>query len=300
MLDLDWNRIRTLLAVATHGSYSAAATHLGVTQPTVGRQIAALESELGATLVERTPRGVVLTEAGQALLDPARDMAEGARKLGLVASGQSGSLEGVVTISASEVFAAYLLPPIVARLRERAPRLWIDLVATSRVSDLRRREADIALRNVRPVDEELVATRLPDGRAYWYGTHAYLDAIGHPDVGDPLDDAPVPVALLGWDRSPMLAQHLAPMGLVIQPHHVPVVCNDQLVQWAFARAGLGLAVMDARIGDADPTLARAFPSLAPIPVPMWLAAHREVRTSLRVRTVFDALVEGLGGGRGAT
>jgi DNA-binding transcriptional LysR family regulator len=291
MFTVDWNHLRTLLAIADHGSYTAAAGHLRLTQPTVGRHIAALEAELGVVLVERSARGVVLTDAAHALIGPAREMAEGAEKVARIASGHSVALEGVVTISASEVFAAYLLPPVIAAVRARAPGIHVDLVATSRLSDLRRREADLALRHVRPDDDELIATRLPDGRAYWYGTAAYLDAIGHPDVGSNLDG----VALLGWDRTPALAEHLAAIGLRIEAHHTPVVCNDQLVQWAFARAGLGLAVMDARIGDADPTMVRAFPSLPAIPVPMWLAAHREVRTSRRVRVVFDALHERLYG-----
>lgn len=285
----DWNHARVLLAVARHGSYTAAALALGSTQPTIGRQIAAMEEGLGVTLVERVGRGVALTEAGHALAEHAREMEEGAQRLGLAASGHSTDIAGVVTLSSSEVFSAFLLPPLVATLRSEHPALLLSIVATSQISDLRRREADIALRHVRPDDPELIATRLPERRAHWYGTHEYLARIGHPDVGDSLDH----VAFLGWDRSPRLQDMLASFNVTVTASNFPVVSDNQLVQWNLARAGLGLAVMEESVGDADPCMQRALPSCPSIPVPMWLATHREVRTSRRVRAVFDHLVNAL-------
>lgn len=284
---LDWNHVRVLLAVAQSGSFTGAAAALGVAQPTVGRQVAALEAALQVTLVERVGRGVTLTEAAHALLEHAREMDEGARRLERVASGRAVEPAGVVTLSASEVFAAHLLPPILRALRAEHPRILLDVVATSAVSDLRRREADIALRHVQPTDPELVATRLPARSAWWYGTTAYLETVGRPAAGDDVRH----LTFLAWDRSPALRDHLAQLGVHVTDAQFPVVCGNQLVQWAMAREGMGLAVMESSVGDATPGMERALPGCAPIPVPMWLATHREVRTSARVRAVFRHLAD---------
>lgn len=291
-LAFDWNLVRALLATAEHGTYTAAAEALGTTQPTVGRQIAALEAHFHVTLVERAGRGVELTPAALELLEHARTMADGARRLALAAEGHTLALEGVVTISASEVISVHLLPPIVEALCAAYPLLRLDVVATAELSDLRRREADIAIRNVRPEDPELIATRLPDRRAWLYGSSAYLDHIGRPRAGDDVSH----ITICGFDRSPRLRDVLATLGVAISETQVRIASESMLLQWQLARRGHALAVMMEDVGDADPTMERALPGMAPFPVPMWLAAHRGVHTSRRVRVVFDALVAALGGG----
>lgn len=281
----DWNLVRALLATAEHGSYTAAAAALGTTQPTVGRQIAALEAHFDVALVERAGRGVELTPAALELIEHARAMAEGARRLALAAEGHTLALEGVVTISASEVISVHLLPPVLDSLCADYPLLRIDVVATSELSDLRRREADIAIRNVRPEDPELIAVRLPDRRAWLYGSAAYLDHIGRPRAGDDVSH----VTICGFERSARLREVLASLGVIIADAQVRVASESMLLQWELARRGHALAVMMEEVGDADPTMERALPGMAPFPVPMWLAAHRGVHTSQRVRVVFDRL-----------
>ncbi|MCA9573473.1 MAG: LysR family transcriptional regulator, partial [Myxococcales bacterium] len=116
-IDFDWNRARAFLVAAETGSFSAAARALGASQPTIGRQVAALEEELGVALFERVGGGLVLTPTGLELLDDLRAMGEAATRVSLVAAGQSGSLDGDVTITASQVVTAYVLPPILAAIR---------------------------------------------------------------------------------------------------------------------------------------------------------------------------------------
>jgi DNA-binding transcriptional LysR family regulator len=290
-LPFDWNHLRALLAVAERGSLTAAAQALRTTQPTVGRQLAALEEALGVALVERVGRGVALTQAGQDMVEQARDMAEAARRVERVASGRSTALEGVVTVSMSETFAAFVLPALVKTLRAVAPDVQLTVVATSQVSDLRRGEADIALRHVRPSDPELVARRLPDGAAHWYGTRGLVAALGNPGPGD-LDGVP----LVGWAPRAVFRDRLLAMGMQVDERAFVLASENHLVQWAMARAGLGLAVMEARVGEADPEMTRALPWFPPIPVPMWLTSHREVHTSRRVRLVYDHLAEAFSGG----
>ena len=178
----DWNRARAFLVTAEEGSLSAAARALGMAQPTLGRQVDALEEELGVILFERVGRGFTLTPSGLDLLDHVRAMGDAAGRVSLAAAGQSQSIEGTICIAASETHAAMLLPPVIAKLRARHPGIHIEIVASSRASDLRRREADIALRNFAPTEPDLIARKIRDIPARLYATPDYLDRIGNPKL----------------------------------------------------------------------------------------------------------------------
>lgn len=287
LIGFDWNRVRALLVTAETGSFSAAAEALGTTQPTIGRQVAALEQELSVTLVERAGRGVALTPAGLALVEHARQMAESALQVSLVASGRSESLEGVVRITASDSLCVFVLGPLLAQLRAEYPGIVFDVFASTQTADLRQREADIAIRNFRPEDPELVATRLPDESGHFYATAAYLDAVGRPQIGGDLSC----VDFIGFNRDPDFVEGMAAFGLTMRPRQVVVASENHLFQWAMVCQGMGVGVTMTCIGDAEPRVERAFPDMTPIPVQMWLTSHRAVRTSRRVRVVFDAIAE---------
>ncbi|MEO1204597.1 MAG: LysR family transcriptional regulator, partial [Pseudomonadota bacterium] len=146
----DWNRARAFLVTAEEGSLSAAARALNMTQPTLGRQVTALEEELGVALFERGGRGLEPTPTGLALLEHVRTMGNAASRLSLAASGQSMAIDGTVRISATEATAAFALPPVLTRLRQAEPGIHVEIVASNDQSDLKRREADIAVRAIRP------------------------------------------------------------------------------------------------------------------------------------------------------
>lgn len=284
----DWNRARSFLVTAEEGSYSAAARALGIAQPTIGRQVTALEEELGVTLFERVGRGLELTPTGLELVEHVRVMSDAAIRVSRVAAGQSVSLEGPVLISAGEVMAAHTLPPIVAEIRAKHPGIRIHIVATNQSSDLGRREADIAIRNYRPKQPGLVTRKVRDDEGYLYATPAYLASIGDPTTPAELSRA----EFVAFDETDAFMDGLNAMGLSVGPESFPWVCANQHVQWALVTQGSGVGVMMAEIGDAEPRVRRALPDLA-FPVPTWLTSHREVRTSRRVRVVFDMLAEGL-------
>lgn len=288
-IDFDWNHARALLVTAEEGSYSAAARALGSTQPTIGRQVAALEEELGVTLVQRVGRGLAFTEAGLDLVEHVRAMGEAARRVSLTATGRSRSLEGLVRITASESQCAYLLPPILARIRELHPGIELDLVATTEVRDLRRREADVALRNFRPTDPELTARKVREDPGWLYGTPDYLARIGPIETADDLARAD----LLAFDRTPTMVEVLRRMGAELTHRNFPIATSNHLVQWALCRAGLGLCFMMQDVGDAEPAVVRIPPVLPAVPVPLWLTTHRAVHTSRRLRAVYDLLADGL-------
>lgn len=283
----DWNRARAFLLTAEEGSLSAAARALGMAQPTLGRQVDALESELGVVLFERGGRGLVLTASGVELLEHVRHMGEAAGRLSLAAAGQSQSIEGTVCIAASEIHAAFLLPPILRLLRRRQPGIEIEVVASSRSSDLRRREADIAIRNYQPTEPDLIGRKIRDQEARLYASPGYLEEIGTPQL--PYDLRKADFISIDGSGSGMFIKGLNRFGLSLTERNFPIVAENYLVMWAMVKQGLGIGVMDSTIGDAEPLVRRALPELEPLMFPIWLVAHRELNTSRRVRVVFDLL-----------
>ncbi|HEV7277169.1 MAG TPA: LysR family transcriptional regulator [Devosiaceae bacterium] len=291
-MKFDWNRARAFLITAEEGSLSAAARALGMAQPTLGRQVDALESELGVVLFERSGRGLMLTPSGVELLEHVRAMGEAASRLSLAAAGQSQAVEGSVCIAASEVHAAFLLPPILRLLRHRQPGIEVEIVASSSSSDLRRREADIAIRNYQPTEADLIGRKMRDQAARLYASPAYLEGIGRPQL--PYDLRNADFISIDGSGSGMFLKGLNRLGLSLTERSFPIVAENYLVMWELVKQGLGIGIMDSAIGDAEPLVQRALPDLEPLTFPMWLVAHRELNTSRRVRVVFDLLAEELG------
>ena len=285
----DWNRARAFLVTAEEGSLSAAARALGMAQPTLGRQVTALEQELGVVLFERVGRGLALTPSGLELVEHVRAMGDAASRVSLTASGQSQSIEGTIRITTTEVYAAFVLPPIIAKLRPLAPGITIEIVASNAVSDLRRREADIAIRNGRPTDPDLIAKKVKDDFAQLYATPAYLDRIGNPSSLAGFSQAD----FIGFDDNKPLLDGLNALGFSLTGRNFPVLTGSHLVHWELVKQGLGVGVMPIRTGDAEPLVRRILPTMDPMEVPVWLVAHRELRTSRRVRLVFDFLFDEL-------
>ena len=288
-IKFDWNHAKAFLITAEEGSLSAAARVLGAAQPTLGRQVNALEAELGVALFQRVGRGLTLTQAGLELLDHVRAMGDAANRVSLAAIGQSQSIEGTVRISASEVYAAHLLPAIIARLRREQPGIEIEIVASHNTSDLRRREADIAIRNFRPTEPDLIARKIRDVPARLYATPGYLDRIGNPKLPYDLRNAD----FINITSGDAFMQALNKMGFDLTKRNFPIMTENYLVMWEYVKQGLGIGVLDAHIGDAEPAVVRILPDLEPLMFPIWLVAHREISTSLRIRTVFDILAEEL-------
>jgi DNA-binding transcriptional LysR family regulator len=285
----NWNHARAFFVAAEEGSFSAAGRALDTAQPTVGRQVAALEEELGVALFERVGTTLELTEAGLELMDHVRAMNDAATRVSLSATGRSLSIDGTVCITASELIAAHILPPIIARLRRAHPGIQIEIVASNAARDLRRREADIAVRNFTPTQPDLVAKKIADRDARLYATPGYLRRIGNPTAPEDMGHA----ELFGFDRTDRMIKGLRALGLELTEKNFPIVTDNHLVQWELCKQGVGICVVMDEVGDAEPRVRRVLPELPPLPVPVWLATHRELRTSRRIRVVFDFLAEGL-------
>jgi DNA-binding transcriptional LysR family regulator len=283
----DWNQARAFLATALEGSLSAAARKLRQTQPTLSRQVAALERSLSATLFERVGKRLVLTETGLGLLEHVRAMGEAAGRVSLGASGRSQAIVGQVRISASEVVAAYLLPPIVERLRTLHPELDVHVVASNRLSDLLRREADIAIRHVRPEQPDLIARKVRESSAHLYASTSYLKRHGRPALHR-LEG----VVFVGADDNPRFVEVLGGLGARVRLDQFKWTTDSHLVGWEMVRRGLGIGGMIREIAQETPGVVQVLRSLPPIPVPYWLCTHRELATSRRIRVAFDVLADG--------
>jgi len=284
-VQFDWNYARSFLITAEEGSLSAAARALGLTQPTLGRQVAALEAELGVALFERSSHGLDLTPSGLSLVAHVKAMADAANNLSLEASGQSKSVEGLIRISATEIMSATILPTMLNKLRKKEPGISVDLISSDESSDIRRREADIAIRFYRPNQPDLIAKKLFEDRYRLYAANNYLKTVGMPDSINALNQ----LEFVGYSREKALLEILNSGGLALEPSNFKVVVQGSLTNWELVKQGLGVGVMSTHIGDHEP-LVRPLTVQPELPsADLWLVTHRELRTSIRVQTVFDFL-----------
>jgi DNA-binding transcriptional LysR family regulator len=287
--DFDWTQIRFFVAVAETGSLSACARATGASQPTVGRAIASLEEGLGVSLFKRHARGFELTQQGADLLPHARAMANAAADLSLAALGRSQTLEGTVRITASRIVATYVLPRILAKLQQAEPRIDVELVATDTVENLLFREADIALRMVRPTQQDLISRHIGDLPMGVYASRDYLAKHGEPQKVEDLFDH----IMIGYDRSTLIIDGARAIGLNIHRDFFTYRTDDQIAYWQLVRAGLGIGFTARPVARLDDDVVRILPDLPIEPLPVWLTSHGALKTSRRVRFVLDVLATAL-------
>ncbi|WP_374562375.1 LysR family transcriptional regulator [Ideonella sp.] len=284
----DWQWYRSFLAVLDQGSLSAAARALGLTQPTLGRHIDALEAALQLKLFTRSFDGFAPTDAAQALRPYAVGLADTAAALLRTASGQREGVRGTVRITASEVVGVEVLPPILAALRRDHPELVIELVLSNQMDDLLRREADIAVRMVPPTQGALIARRIG---AIELGMHAradYLARCGTPQRVDELAGH----SLVGFDKETARLRRMQSTIGSFDRSIFALRADSDLAQLAMIRAGFGLGICQVGLARRD-GLVRVLPHPFSFPLDTWVAMHEDLRDSLRCAVSFAALVEGL-------
>lgn len=286
-VSFDWNQARAFLATVEEGSLSAAARALGQTQPTLGRQVSALEEQLDVVLFERVGRSLVPTQSGIELLDHVRAMREAANRISLTASGQSQTIEGLVRITASDMMSAHVLPLALKKLREMAPLVEIDVVAANDIRDLQMREADIAIRHVRPQQPDLIARLVNEATAGFYASMDYLDRHGRPGSLKAISHHD----FIGLGNNDRLIEALQPFGVSLTLKNFRVSSESVVVAWELARTGLGIIVMSDTVAGNTPGMEKILPESEPIGFPVWLVTHRELHTSRRIRLVYDLLAE---------
>jgi len=284
-----WELYRTFLEVVRDGSLSGAARKLALTQPTVGRHIDALEASLGLSLFTRSSQGLRPTPAALDLVGHAETMAAASAALRRTASGGAAADRGTVRVAASEMIGCEVLPAILASFRDRRPGITLELALSNRNEDLLRRDADIAVRMVRPRQKSLLARRIGKSAIGFYAHRNYAEKYGLPKEIAELEKH----CLIGFDRDDLALRGLGELPQPVTRDNFGFRCDSDLAQFAALKAGVG-------IGGCQHNIARRFPELVPVlarairfELEVWVAMHEDMRSTGRVRLLFDHLAAGL-------
>jgi DNA-binding transcriptional LysR family regulator len=285
----NWDELRTFVEVARDGSLSGAARRLGVTQPTVGRHIDALEAALGLTLFTRSPRGLAPTPAASALEPHAEAMAAAAAALARTASGEAAADRGTVRVTASEIVGVEVLPPVLAAFHAEHPGIVIELALTNRTQDLARRDADIAVRMVRPTQSGLLARRIGSSRISLFAHRDYLARFGEPrSLADLANHC-----VIGFDRDNSSFRSLGGHAGTLTRESFGLRCDSDLAQLAALRAGVGIGGCQDNIARRMAELVAVMPNAFHHALEVWLVMHEDLKATRRVRLLFDHLATGL-------
>ncbi|MCK8785703.1 LysR family transcriptional regulator [Roseomonas sp. NAR14] len=282
---LEWDDLRHFLAIARHGSLSAAARALGVAQPTMGRRLAALEQRAGARLLERTPGGYTLTPAGEAALGHAERIENEVLAVERGIGGRDVRLEGRIRLTAVETLVVDILLPELADFAARYPGITLELITDTRPLSLARREADVALRMARPDQGDLVARQVSRIDHGLYASRDYLDRHGTPDLAAGAPGHRVVLAL----EDLMRLQEMAWLAGMTGRAQVALRSNSRFAQRQAACGGMGLACLARYLGDAAPALVRLETPVPPPRREVWLVVHRDTRHTPRIRSLTDFL-----------
>ena len=289
---LDWNLLRALGAVLDQGSLTRAAARLGSSQPTLSRQITTLEAQLGTPLFERGARRLRPTPAALALAEPARRMLAAAQACALAADAvgdAADDLAGSVRLTASDVVSQEVLPGLLAQLARLHPQIQIELVPGDTLSNLLEREADIAVRMLRPTQGTLITRHIADWPLGFYAHRRLLADHGGPPTLATLAQH----RWVGMDQGTQLLDGFRAAGHGIDRRFFALRCDAQAVNLAMVRAGVGIGIVMQPLARRDPALVAVLPALALPVLPVWLTAHHSLRSSRRLQRVFDVLATGL-------
>ena len=213
--------------------------------------------------------------------------AHAAEALVRTASGEADAVRGVIRLTASEIIGAEVLPPILTDFREDHPEVAVELVLSNKPEDLLRREADIAVRMVRPTQDALLAKRIGGVRIGLFAHRAYLQKHGEPrSLAEPGH------AAIGYDRDPSVARAAAELKIPAERDFFAFRSDSDLAQLAALRAGFGVGACQIGIARRDPNLVQVLPALG-FTLEMWVVMHEDLKTSRRMRLMFDHLVAAL-------
>ncbi|WMT90949.1 LysR family transcriptional regulator [Pelagibacterium sp. H642] len=295
---ISWDDQRIFLAVLETGSLSAAARRLGLSHPTVRTRIEALEHALGAVLFTRSVNGLTPTETAEALRETARTMALASDLFVRQASAPHGEIAGTVRISVPEMMGVEVVPPMLRTLREKHPRLRVELSLSNAQADILAHEVDLAVRTVAPRQGALVARKVAAIPIGLFASPDYIARRGMPETLNDLAEHD----LIGPDRSRSDITIAEGLGPQFSLDRFVLRTDSHPAQVAAARAGVGIAVCQVPLGEADLRLVRVIPDFSIHLLDTWVVTHENLSRVPRIRAVFDHLVTAFGEirtGRGA-
>lgn len=281
--------MRSFVAVMNEGSLQAAARKLRSSQPTIGRHVALLEQQLGSVLFERVGRQLMPTDLAHSIAEHARVMEASANAIGFALTAKNQATTGTVRISASQTSACYLLPPILKKLRAKEPGIAIELVASNEISDLLRREADIAVRLVKPEQDSLISRQLGEITIGIYAHKNYLQ-------GRQIPQSPRDLLrhdMIGFDSCGNIILGFKMLGVELDKNAFLLRTDDHIALLHAVKAGMGIGFTTTYVGRREPDLQRLLPELPITPMPVWLTVHREIHNNPCIRRVYDFLAEAI-------
>jgi DNA-binding transcriptional LysR family regulator len=288
MNSFDWQWWQYFLTIAELGSLSKAATTLNVSQPTLSRQLLAMEKQLGQTLFDRSTQGLRLTAFGVELLEECKRMQSSAQRLQRLADGQAQTLSGRIRVSANEVIALHYLPKILPDFMDQFPQLSVEIDVSNRASSLDKRDADVAIRMFPPTQLDLISRHLFDIPLGFYASQTYLDKHGTPTSPQDL----FAHRLLGYDRDKQFEHGAQALGWEIRNEEFKFRSDFMPMHMATAKAGGGIVATHKAICEQQ--------GLVPIDVdinlpslPIYLVCHRDVQHNKRIRVMMDFLANRL-------
>ncbi|WP_010173515.1 LysR family transcriptional regulator [Pseudomonas sp. PAMC 25886] len=288
---MNWDDARVFLAVCRESTLRGAARVLGVDQATVGRRVNALEKSLNATLFLRTSEGYALTAVGEAALQSVENMERSALDLERQVLGLDDRLTGTVRVTTTDSLAIDFLIPAIARLHDAHPDVRVQMDASTQFLNLAKREADIAVRNTRPDNPDLIARRIARWPVGLFASQGYLDRHGEPEPGSLFEGHDLVVYQPHLHSQKDLTLVSEPLG---RGRIVAALSSSLLVRRSIA-AGLGIGEIPLISGERD-GLVRLWPDRTrPLPYDVWLVTHADLRHTARVRVVIDEIVAGFAG-----
>ena len=291
----DWNELRLILEVARAGALAGAAKALGVDHSTVYRKLQALEGKLGVPLFERVAGGVyVPTGTGERLAAAGERMEDEALALARDLAGRDRRLEGRLRVTSSETLAYRLLTRHITTFRAVYPGVTVELAIDNRVLSLSRREADVALRPMRPKEGDLWGRKLADVAWTVYGSAEYFAKRALPAAPDEL----AAHALIGWEEGAGGIKAADWLSAIVPSSAVVFRTSSLVNQLVAARAGMGLAVLPCYLGDPERQLRRALPRPVPeLSRELWIVTHTDLKATARVRAFFEVVGDGIASDR---
>lgn len=283
----DWALWRSFAAVIEHGSLSAAARVLGLSQPTLGRHIEALEEALQTKLFDRHLKGLAPNEAALRMFEQVQAAKQALTEAELMAEGTTTELAGTVRITASTVMSHYILPRLIRQLRDDFPAIQIEIVPSDSPENLLLRESDIAIRMFRPTQLELVTKKIAETPVSATAHADYLAGRGTPQNATELFSHD----LIGFDRSDLLISAAKQMGFELSRPDFALRTDSQTLMFELIKSGLGIGFAQDILIRETPGLTLILPELKIPPLEIWLTTHRELFTSARIRAIYDRLAE---------
>lgn len=285
--NFDWNKAKSFLALVEKGSFVEASKLLKINQTTLSRQVSSLEDELGVALVQKIGKGIEITPIGLDLSEHIKIMGDAATSFALEASGKNSLLEGNVAISATEPTAIYILPTIVKEIQKLQPKIKIEIISTDSSSDLRKREADIAIRNFQPKHPDLICKKLRNSFAYFYASKDFIEANGPFEVVKDLEN----VSIIGFPDQEAFLKGMNSLGLSVKHENFNFLSKSLVVNWGLVKAGAGFCVMTEFVGDKEKDVEKLFPDKLNFLVETWVVSHRDLKNSRKIRFVYDYIAD---------